>query len=129
MRASLKRRDFLKSSGFGAAGLILGARSAFPSARPLSANDKLNIGVIGVAARGGENLAAVGATENIVALCDVDEQRLNAAAQKYPDARPYRDFRRLIDQKDIDAIVVSTPDHTHAVAAVSAVIRRCVSRA
>ena len=65
--------------------------------------------MIGVAARGGENLAAVGATENIVALCDVDEQRLNAAAQKYPDARPYRDFRRLIDQKDIDAIVVPRP--------------------
>ena len=98
MRTSLNRRDFLKSSGVGAAGLILGAPSAFSSTRPLSANDKLNIGVIGVAARGGENLAAVGATENIVALCDVDEQRLNAAAQKYPNARPYRDFRRLIDQ-------------------------------
>ena len=120
MPTSLNRRDFLKSSGFGAAGLILGTQSAFPSARQLSANDKLNIGVIGVASRGGENLAAVGAAENIVALCDVDEQRLNAAAQKYPDARLYRDFRRLIDQKDIDAIVVSTPDHTHAVAAVRA---------
>src|SRR5687768_16243269 len=118
MRAVLNRREFLKAGGLGAAGLIVGARSTFAATRQISANDKLNIGVIGVAARGGENLAAVGATENIVALCDVDEQRLNAAAQKFPGAKLYRDFRRLIDQKDIDAIVVSTPDHTHAVAAV-----------
>jgi predicted dehydrogenase len=117
MRTSFNRREFLKSGAFGTAGIILGARPAFAAARQLSANEKLNIGVIGVAARGGENLAAVGATENIVALCDVDEQRLNAAAQKFPGAKLYRDFRRLIDQKDIDAIVVSTPDHTHAVAA------------
>jgi predicted dehydrogenase len=120
MSALFKRRDFIKSGSLGVAGLVLGAGSGLAAARKLSANDKLNIGVIGVAARGGENLAAVGATENIVALCDVDEQRLNAAAQKYPDAKLYRDFRRLIDQRDIDAIVVSTPDHTHAVAAVGA---------
>jgi len=120
MCAVLKRRDFIKSGSFGVAGVILGTRPAAAAPGQLSANDKLNIGVIGVAARGGENLAAVGATENIVALCDVDEQRLNAAAQKFPSAKLYRDFRRLIDQRDIDAIVVSTPDHTHAVAAVTA---------
>jgi hypothetical protein len=120
MCALLNRREFIRASGLSAAGLIVGTRLAFAAARQLSANDKLNIGVIGVAARGGENLAAVGATENIVALCDVDEQRLNAAAQKFPSAKLHRDFRRLIDQKDIDAIVVSTPDHTHAVAAMRA---------
>jgi predicted dehydrogenase len=87
-------------------------------ARKLSANDKLNIGVIGVASRGGENLKAV-AGQNIVALCDVDDRNLAAAAAKFPSAQTYNDLRRLIDQKDIDAIVVSTPDHTHAVACVA----------
>ena len=113
----MKRREFLKSAALGSAGVVLGSYAA--SARRLSANDKLNLGIIGVAARGGDNLKEV-ATENIVALCDVDEQRLNAAAQQFPGAKLYHDFRRLIDQKDIDAIVVSTPDHTHAVAAVRA---------
>ena len=85
----------------------------------LSANDKLNIGVIGVAGRGGDNLNGV-SSQNIVALCDVDDRNLAAAAAKFPSAKTYNDFRRLIDQKDIDAIVVSTPDHTHAVACVAA---------
>lgn len=87
----------------------------------VSPNEKLNIGVIGVAGRGGENLQGVSG-ENIVAICDVDDHRLAAAAQKFPSAKPYHDFRRLVDQKDIEAIVVSTPDHTHAVAT-SAVLK------
>src|SRR5207244_9571654 len=60
-------------------------------------------------------------TENIVALCDVDETRLNKAGQKYPGARKYIDFRRLYDDaKDIDAAVVSTAEHTHAFATLPA---------
>jgi predicted dehydrogenase len=116
---TMRRREFIKIAGLGSAGLVLGPRSALAARRRLSLDDKLNIGVIGVAARGGENLTGV-STENIVALCDVDEQRLNAAARNHPNAKLYTDFRRLIDQKDIDAIVVSTPDHTHAVASVRA---------
>jgi predicted dehydrogenase len=116
----MQRREFIKIAGLGSAGLVAGAQPAFAARRRLSANDKLNVGVIAVTSRGGENLAAVATTENIVALCDVDDQRLNAAAQKFPGAKLYHDFRRLIDQRDIDAIVVSTPDHTHAVAAVRA---------
>src|SRR5687767_2241346 len=69
-------------------------------ARKLAANDKLNIGVIGVAGRGGENLNGV-ASQNIVALCDVDDRNLAKAAAKFPSAKTYSDFRHLIDQKDI----------------------------
>src|SRR5207237_5348740 len=58
--------------------------------------------------------------ENIVALCDVDDNNLKAAALKYPMAKTYNDFRKLMDRKDLDAIVIGTPDHTHAVAAVAA---------
>jgi predicted dehydrogenase len=116
---SLNRREFIRAAGLGSAGLLAATVPAFAARRKLSPNEKLNIGVIGVAARGGDNLREV-STENIVALCDVDEQRLNAAAKSHPGARLYHDFRKLIDQRDIDAIVVSTPDHTHAVASVRA---------
>lgn len=111
------RRQFLKQASWTAAGLSVIRLQAAP--RQVSPNEKLNIGVIGVAGRGGDNLKEV-SHENIVALCDVDERNLAAAAQKHPQAKKYSDFRRLIEQKDIDAIVVSTPDHTHAVAAVAA---------
>src|SRR5207249_2732578 len=67
----------------------------------------------------GDDLKEV-SSENIVALCDIDDRYLDAAKQKYPRAKTYNDFRRLLDQRDIDAIVVGTPDHTHAVAAVAA---------
>ena len=83
------------------------------------ANDKLNLGVVGVAGRGGDNLRGVSG-ENIVALCDVDVRNLEAAAKQFPKARTYRDFRKLLESKDLDALVISTPDHTHAVAATAA---------
>src|SRR5215204_1634673 len=121
--ALVNRRHFLRSVGVAAAGATFaGSLSLARAARKISANDKLNIAVIGVAGRGGENLKEVAALENIVALCDVDSTRLAAAAQKFPAAKTYDDYRRLIDQKDIDAILVATPDHTHAVAT-AAVLR------
>src|SRR4051812_3797830 len=114
----LTRRAFLQRAALGTAGLIT-ARSAFARGGKPSPNEKLNLAVIGVAHRGGENLKEV-TSENIVALCDVDDKFLAAAAQKFPGAKTYNDFRRLLDQKDIDAVLIATPDHTHAVAAVAA---------
>jgi len=75
--------------------------------------------MIGVANRAGDDLKEV-SSENIVALCDIDDNYLAVAKQKYPQAKTYNDFRRLLHQKEIDAVVVATPDHTHAVAAVAA---------
>ncbi len=118
---SLNRRSFLRRSAFAAAGLGLIRVPRGFSASTASANSKLNLGIIGVAGRGGDNLRGV-ASENIVALCDVDDRNLDAAAQKFPAAKTYNDFRHLLDQKEIDAVVVSTPDHTHAVTA-AAVLR------
>jgi predicted dehydrogenase len=113
----LTRRSFLQRSAIAAAGMgFVRVQLGFP-ANAAPANNKLNLGIIGVAGRGGDNLRGV-ASENIVALCDVDDHNLAAAAQKFPAAKTYNDFRRLLDQKEIDAVVVSTPDHTHAVAAV-----------
>jgi predicted dehydrogenase len=113
----LNRRRFLAQS----AGVTLGlwAAKGFGAAEAVSANDKLNIGIVGVANQGRFNLDNV-AGENIVAVCDVDDTYLAEVARRFPAAATYNDFRRLIDQKGIDAVVVATPDHTHAVAAVAA---------
>jgi predicted dehydrogenase len=117
MSTRLNRRKFLQETTFGTASFLL----VMPWARGQhsSANDRLNIGMIGVANQANYDLTNV-ATENIVALCDVDQNYLAAAAQKFPTAKTYDDFRRLLEQKDIDAVVVATPDHTHAVATVAA---------
>jgi predicted dehydrogenase len=81
----------------------------------------LNVAVIGVAGRGGANLNGV-STENIVALCDVDANRLAGASKRFPKAETFRDFRAMLDRiaDRIDAVVVSTPDHSHAPAAAAA---------
>lgn len=113
----MRRREFIQRTAIGAAGLwLVGCRTA---SRRVSANEKLNIGIIGVANQGGYDMNNV-AGENIVALCDVDENFLAAAKRKFPAAKTYNDFRQLLDQRDIDAVVVATPDHTHAVATAAA---------
>ena len=96
---------------------VLGAGVTPPS-------EKLNIACIGVGGRGGNNLKGVSG-ENIVALCDVDMRRAARAFKNYPRAKHYRDFRKMLDEMDnqIDAVVVSTPDHTHAVASMEAIKR------
>ena len=109
----LTRREFI-----GQTGVFIAASTSV--ARALTPNEKLNIGFIGVAGRGGGNLAGL-SIENVAALCDVDERRLGKAAEKHPKAKTWLDYRKMIDeQKDLDAIVVSTPDHHHAPAIVRA---------
>ena len=118
MTTRVDRRQFLKQTALSGAGLWL-TNVVSAQAGEISPNEKLNIGMIGVAHQANYDLSNV-TSENIVALCDVDETYLSAAAQKFPSARTYNDFRRLLDQKGIDAVVVATPDHTHAVATVAA---------
>jgi predicted dehydrogenase len=113
------RRHFLQTTGAGVFTLLLTGHRAFGQAGKVAANEKLNLGVVGVSGRGGDNLQGV-SRENIVALCDTDENNLNAAAKRFPGAKTYFDFRELLDQKGIDAVVVSTPDHCHAVVSMGA---------
>lgn len=95
---------------------VLGLRGA------PSANERLNIACIGVGGRGYDNLQSIKG-QSIVALCDVDEKRASGAFGQYPKARRFQDYRKMLDEmdKEIDAVVVSTPDHTHAVAACRAI--------
>lgn len=104
------RRRFLTVSSAASLGLV-----AFPSIlRAQSPNEKLNIAIIGCGGRGAGNLAEV-SSENIVALCDVNERNLEAAAAKFPEAKKFVDFRKLYDEvKNFDAVVVSCAEHTHA---------------
>jgi predicted dehydrogenase len=86
-------------------------------------SEKLNVAGIGVGGMGAGDIGAVAPDNNMVALCDVDLRHAGGTFQKFPDAKQYRDFRRMFDEmeKDIDAVVVATPDHTHAVAAMAAI--------
>jgi len=111
MNHQIKRRTFLKSSVAAGAGLVILKSGILKAGR--SPNEKLNIAVIGVRGRGGSNLNNV-KSENIVALCDVNAKNLAAAAKDFPRARTYEDWRKCLEQKDIDAVVCSTTDHTHA---------------
>jgi predicted dehydrogenase len=76
-------------------------------------SNKLNVALIGVGGRGRAHFGAVN-NENVVALCDVDERALTEAAKTFPDAKHYVDWRKCLDQKDVDAVICSTTDHTHA---------------
>jgi len=117
MSSTRTRRQFLQQSVMAGAGLWMAACRTIPKRR--SPNEKLNIGVVGVSGRGAANLKGV-ADEAIVALCDADENRATNARHLFPQAKFYTDFRRMLDQKNIDAVVVSTPDHTHAPATMMA---------
>jgi hypothetical protein len=114
------RRRFLKNTALAGVGIWVAGTGRPTQGRAPS--DKLNIGIIGADGRGGDNAGSV-SSENIVALCDVDEKRLERAAQRFPKAQKYLDWRKLLEQKDLDAVVVSTTDHTHAAACVWAMNR------
>ena len=114
----ISRRSFIGGIGAGvviAGSNILGGRShAAPT-------DKLNIAAIGIGGVGKNNIKALAEQENIVALCDVDQDYAAPVFELYPNARKWTDYRRMLDeQKDIDAVMIATPDHTHAVIAMAA---------
>lgn len=112
----LSRRQFLVSSS-AAAGVIASGYfvSGAPALESKSPNEKLNLAAVGTANKAMHNLQEL-AGQNIVALCDVDENFLNKAAERWPAAAKHRDYRKMLDGNvsHIDGVVVSTADHTHA---------------
>src|SRR5439155_21995692 len=104
----MHRREFLKRTALAAAAMPL--FSSLSYARKISPNEKLKLGIIGVANRAAANLEAV-SSQNIVALCDVDDDYLRGASQKFTSAKNYNDFRKLLELNHLDAFFVSTPDH------------------
>lgn len=113
--SSLARRDFLKRAAVATAafqvvpGHVLGLNGQTPPSA------KLNVAGIGVGGMGSNNIKACAEVANIVALCDIDVNYAAKTFKTYPGAKTYTDYREMLDkQKDIDAVVVATPDHTHA---------------
>ena len=118
--AKLSRREFVGATAAAAFTIVSPHVLGGPGRVPPS--EKLNIAGIGVGGRGAGDLDAV-KSENIVALCDVDQRRAAATFKRYPGAARYSDFRRMLDkeEKNIDAVIVATPDHVHAVATMAAI--------
>jgi predicted dehydrogenase len=122
----LKRRSFFRTTGVAAAALTILPRHVLAASGTTPPGEKLNIACIGVGGMGAGDVGAVSRDNHIVALCDADEKRSGETLKKFPAAKRYRDFRKLFDEmeKSIDAVTVSTPDHTHAVAVMAAIKRK-----
>jgi predicted dehydrogenase len=115
---SLNRRTFIYQTALAAGAMAVGVplRAAARKPRPISANEKINVAAIGAGGKGASDIAGLynDGANNVVALCDVDQNSLDAAGQKYPGAKRYRDYRKMLEEcKEIDAVNVSTPDHHH----------------
>lgn len=118
--APISRRSFLATTGAVTAFMALPAH-VLGRGGATSPNNKLNIAGIGIGGQGGNDIDEV-SSENIVALCDVDEDHAAHTFKKYPNAKRFKDYRQMLDEeKGIDAVVVGTPDHQHAIVSVTAI--------
>ncbi len=117
----MSRRDFVVSTAAAAAAFTIVPRHVLGGPGYTPPSDKLNIAGIGVGGMGRDNVRDCAATENIYALCDVDEEYAAECFNEYPKAKKYADYRKMLEkEKNIDAVIVATPDHTHAVIAMMA---------
>ncbi len=106
----MKRRNFVKSAAVTGAGLIILPGSVMAGKGP---NDTLNIALIGAHGRGSQHYSSL-KDQNVVAICDVHADNMALAAREYPKAKQYTDWRKCLEQKDIDAVLIAAPDHHHA---------------
>src|SRR5437016_5323926 len=123
LSSTITRRQFLYGASAGVAVFNILPGSLLSGAERLPANEKLNVAGIGIGSRGGADLGEVaGLGHNIVALCDVDEKYAAKEFAKYPNAKRFTDYRVMLEKmgKEIDGVVIGTPDHTHAVIAMEA---------
>ncbi|MCG6922761.1 MAG: Gfo/Idh/MocA family oxidoreductase [Acidobacteria bacterium] len=122
--APVPRRTFLASAATVTAGFTIVPRHVLGGGNAPAPSDKLNIAAVGIGGMGKSNLKRC-ETENITALCDVDFELAAEVFEKYPNAKRYKDFRVMLEeQSDIDAVIVATPDHSHAVIAMAAMERK-----
>jgi predicted dehydrogenase len=119
------RRRFVASSAVGLAAVSLVPRHAVAGSGTTPPSERINLAGIGVGGMGAGDIRGLGRDNNVVALCDVDQQRAADTFKNFPTAKRFRDFHKMFDalEKQIDAVVVATPDHFHAVAAMAAIRR------
>ena len=119
IKTGFTRRQFIYTTALAGAAAFTDYAGAAP--RKLSAGEKLNIGVVGANGKGASDTDHC-SSENIVALCDVDTSRATGQLKKYPNAKFYQDWREMLEkEKGLDAVIVSTPDHMHALVASTAI--------
>lgn len=117
----ISRRDFMQGAAGTAMAFTIVPRHVLGGVGNTPPSEKLNIAGIGIGGQGADDLKQM-ESENIVALCDVDEEYAAETFNRYPKAKKYCDFRRMLErQKDIEAVVVATPDHTHAIISMAAI--------
>jgi predicted dehydrogenase len=116
MARSTNRRQFIKTGAAVGAGFWVAGGVAPRESR--AANEEIRFGCIGVGGKGNSDSTDAGRAGKVVAICDIDDNTLESAGQRFTDAKKYHDFREMLDEMgdSIDAVTVSTPDHTHAVA-------------
>ncbi len=122
---NLSRRSFIGKVSTATAAFTIVPGHAVSGLGHIPPSDKLNVAGIGFGGKGASDIAAVSKTENIVALCDVDwSEPVEKVFKAYPGAKRYKDYRLMLDQqKDIDAVIIATSDHTHAVISMEAIKR------
>ncbi|MGE3779480.1 MAG: Gfo/Idh/MocA family protein [Pirellulaceae bacterium] len=120
MKHSTNRRDFLKTSAVIGSGYFVAAGLSAQESK--SPNETVQIAAIGVGGKGDSDSRDAGSNGRLVAICDIDENNLNKKAKQFAKAQKFSDYRKMLDEigKSIDAVTVSTPDHTHAPAALMA---------
>src|SRR5437870_8173473 len=117
----MTRRRFIYTSALATGATIVTGPILAGSPRKLSANEKLNIGCVGCGGKGSSDIQWC-SSENIVALCDVNQSALDNQKQRFPQANVYKDFRQMLEkEKSLDAIDIATPDHMHAPIAAMAI--------
>lgn len=121
----ISRRGFVRTTSTALAGLTIVPNHVVSGLGYMAPSDKLNVAAVGFGGKGPSDIAAVSKTENIVALCDVDwSDSIEKVFKTYPEAKRYKDYRKMLDaQKEIDAVIIATPDHTHAVISMEAIKR------
>src|SRR5690348_4692189 len=113
MSANIGRRELLRGAG---------ALTALSYSRVLGANDKIQLGVIGCGERGPHDMSQfqMNSSVDVTAVCDIYGVQIDKARQKAANARSFTDHRKLLDMKEVDAVLIATPDHWHAAIAIDA---------
>ena len=122
MTRETSRREFIRNTAVGSAGILAGTQLGFASTSwPIQ--DKIQFASIGVSGKGGSDSAHAAQNGDMVAICDVDKRKLDAAGKRWPKAKKYQDYRKMFDEmgKKINAVTISTPDHHHAIASARAI--------
>ena len=117
------RRQFLRATAYSTTAFMVLPSGVLGLRAGTSPNSKLNVAGIGIGGQGASDLGNM-ESENIVALCDVDKDHAGHVFKKYPEAKQFTDYRKMLDEvKEIDGVVVATPDHWHAFVSMEAIRR------